>query len=137
MESKDKPESAKDQRELVVEAEKDPEQLKISFKCSVCKIVSASCEYFGKRPPFARKYQVGEESYIMKDPFCPPPTSREPNPEHFLIVGVNCTLCGVPVCKSDECSFHYSRTFCSKCAIENIKQFPLEIQSRIRKQLAK
>lgn len=119
-----------------VPPEEKPEP-KIQFFCSICKLISTSCDYFGRKPPFARKLQITEDSYIMKDPFCPPPSSGRPNPEYFLVIGVNCAFCETPVCKSPECSFHYGKTFCSKCALENIKQFPLEIQTKVRKQLNK
>lgn len=110
---------------------------KIEFTCSNCRLISASCDYYGSRPPFAKRFQTTEDSYIMKDPFCPPPSSGRPNPEYFLIVGVNCAVCELPVCKSAECSFHYGKTFCRECALENVKQFPLEIQTKARKQLSK
>ena len=116
--------------------EKEPEP-RIEFSCSVCQLIKVTCHYYGTRPPFARKLQLTEDSYVMKDPFCPPPTSGQPNPEYFLVVGVKCTICESPVCKSPECSFYYGKTFCSQCTLQNIKEFPLEIQTKIRKQLSK
>lgn len=116
---------------------KEPDEPKIEFQCSICKLINASCDYYGTKPPFNRKLQITEASYIMKDPFCPPPSAGRPNPEYFLIIGVNCAFCETPVCKSPECSFYYGKTFCCKCTLENIKQFPLEIQTKARKQLNK
>lgn len=115
------------------EPEKKPEP-KIDFKCSVCKFISEKCDYFGSRPPFARKLQITEASFVMKDPFSPPPSAGRPNAEYFLVIGAKCTMCEAAVCKSSDCSVFYSRTFCRGCALENIKQFPIEMQSKVRKQ---
>lgn len=132
-----KPENDDSKEENPAPSDKPAPAPKIDFTCSVCNLISESCDYFGSRPPFARNLRLTEDSYIMKDPFVPPPTHGKPNPEYFLVLGVNCAFCEVKVCKSTECSFHYSKTFCSKCALENVKQFPLEIQTKIRKQLNK
>lgn len=128
--------SAKDRDSKEEAREKSPEpDPTFPFDCSICKLITVASDYFGTRPPFARTLHITEPSYVMKDPFCPPPSSGKPNPEHFLVIGVNCAFCDAQVCKSLDCSFHYSKTFCCKCALENVKQFPLEIQTKIRKQL--
>lgn len=129
----EKPQEAQDEKK----PEDDLPPPKIDFKCGLCGMDNIKCDYYGTRPPFARKLQITENSFIMKDPFAPPPVSgsQKSNAEYFLIVGVNCAMCEEQVCKGSECSFHYGKTFCGRCAIENIKQFPLEIQSKIRKQI--
>lgn len=134
---KDEDESTETKKTTKEEVEKDkPPEPTVPFSCHLCKMTE-TCDYYGKRPPFARKYQITEDSFIMKDPFSPPPSSSRPNPEYFLVIGTNCTMCGEEVCKGNECSVHYSRTFCRPCALSNIKQFPLEVQTKFLKQLKK
>jgi hypothetical protein len=117
--------------------EPEPEPDRIAFSCESCNLTE-KCDYFGRQPPFARKIQFTENCFVMKDPFSPPPSSQsnKSSSEYFLVLGANCEICAKTFCKGAECSLYYSKTFCLTCAKANIQQFPLEIQSKIRKQLA-
>jgi Cysteine-rich domain len=116
---------------------KDPEPERIAFLCTSCGL-SEQCDYFGRQPPFARKIQFTEDCFVMKDPFSPPPSSQsnKTSSEYYLVLGANCIVCANTFCKGGECSIYYSKTFCLTCAKKKILDFPLEIQSKIRKQLA-
>lgn len=107
---------------------------KIPFKCTVCHFI-ASCDYNGKKPPFSKNVNFTEECYVMQDPFSPPPSniSSKSNSEYFIVVGSNCVKCKSIVCSANTCSIFYGRTYCGNCAYECVTQFPLEIQSKIRK----
>lgn len=111
---------------------------KIEFKCSSC-----SChefvDYFGKTPPFTKNIEFNEEAYVLKDPFSPAPSklSQRSYTEYFIVIGVRCRLCEKIVCKSNTCSLFYGSSFCLSCAQGNIKDFPVEIQSRIKKEIVK
>lgn len=115
--------------------DKDEKPELIEFKCGLCGMTE-KCHYKGKRPPFAKKVQLQEDSYVMKDPFSPQPDSRMASIEYMIVLGADCLMCEQKVCKGSECSFFYSKTFCRTCLHENIKQFPIEIQPKIRKQLS-
>lgn len=119
-----------------VESEPIP---KINFSCDFCPL-NEWCEFKGTNPPFARQIRFAEECYVMKDPFSPAPGphSNKTNSEYVLVLGADCALCHRSVCKAAECSIFYGKTFCLTCACssEYIKSFPLEIQTKIKKQLA-
>lgn len=119
-------------------AETEPEP-KINFRCDFCSL-NEWCEFKGTHPPFARQIRFAEECYVMKDPFSPAPGphSNKTNSEYVLVLGADCVLCHRNVCKAAECSIFYGKTFCLSCAgsSEYIKSFPLEIQTKIKKQLA-
>lgn len=105
---------------------------KIDFVCSAC-LMNEKCDYKGRNPHFARKINLTEECFVMKDPFSPP-VGTNPG-ENFLIIGADCSCCGKIVCRGFECSFFYYQTFCLDCVRIKIKKFPIEIQSKIKKQL--
>lgn len=110
---------------------------KINFQCALCSM-NEMCEYKGTHPPFARQIMLSEICYVMRDPFSPQPGphSTKSTSEYYLTLGADCALCGRSVCKGAECSLFYSKTFCLQCAMDQLKQFPLEIQTKIRKQIA-
>jgi hypothetical protein len=113
----------------------DDEPEKIQFRCSGCSMVEL-VNYFGKKPPFTRNIELLEDSFVMKDPFTAPPNKHNQKrsfTEYFIVIGCNCTICQSPVCK--DCSVFYSKTFCYECAQSKIHQFPLEVQSKIRKEI--
>lgn len=120
-----------------VEPLKEDDEPKIEFKCEICSF-SNRCHYKGNRPPFANKIQLNEESYVMRDPFSPPPNaqSSKSNSEYFIVIGAHCSVCDRTVCKAAECSMFYVKSFCLSCAKNGIGQFPLEVQSKIKKQLS-
>lgn len=110
------------------------------FTCTSCNLTE-NCEEKlekGKSPSFVKNILVTEDVYVMKDPFNPPPTGYECKKslsEYFLILGADCCTCGKPVCKDPKCSFFYAATYCLSCCAQRIADFPLEIQSKIRKQI--
>lgn len=114
-----------------------PEIPKIHFKCELCRF-NELCEYKGTSPPFAKKIELREECYVMQDPFSPPPgkLSDKSNSEYFIVLGADCVECHRMVCAAETCSIFYAQTFCLQCAYQRVKQFPLEIQSKIRKLVA-
>lgn len=107
---------------------------KIQFTCANCAFNEA-CDYKGLKPPFAKKINFLEECYVMQDPFSPPPgkLSDKSNSEYFIVLGADCSSCQKVVCAASTCSIFYAKTFCLQCAYRLVKDFPLEIQSKIRK----
>lgn len=97
--------------------------------------MTESVDYFGKVPPFTKNIEFLEDSYVMRDPFSPPPSKHGSRSftEYFIVLGTHCVLCRNVVCR--DCSLFYKSTFCFPCAESRIKEFPLEIQSKIRKEL--
>lgn len=124
---KEKEETVKKEKE---EVEVEPE--KINFKCSGCGM-SELVDYFGKTPKFVRNIEFSEDSYVMKDPFRQPPTKNGTNSftEYFILLGSHCTLCQDVVCQ--DCRLFFKSTFCYPCAESEVRSFPLEVQSKIRK----
>lgn len=107
---------------------------KIQFTCENCGFNEA-CEYKGLNPTFAKKIQFTEECYVMQDPFSPPPgkLSDKSNSEYFIVLGADCSSCHKVVCVAATCSIFYMKTYCLQCAYRLVKDFPLEVQSKIRK----
>lgn len=107
---------------------------KIQFICENCAFNEA-CDYKGLQPPFAKKINFLEECYVMQDPFSPPPgkLSDKSNSEYFIVLGADCSSCQKVVCAASTCSIFYAKTVCLQCAYRLVKDFPLEIQSKIRK----
>lgn len=107
---------------------------KIPFKCEECTF-QIVCNYKGLKPPFAKNIQFQEDCYVMQDPFSPPPgnLSAKSNSEYFIVIGVDCSACGRTVCSSPNCSIFYRKSYCAHCAYQSVNQFPVEIQSKIRK----
>lgn len=112
----------------------EDEPVKIQFCCSCCQM-SELVHYFGKFPPFTKNLELKEDSYVMKDPFSQPPTklTQRSFTEYFIVLGTHCKLCDIVICR--DCCIFYKCSFCYQCAGENIKDFPLEVQSKIRKEL--
>ncbi|XP_050094309.1 cysteine-rich DPF motif domain-containing protein 1 [Anopheles aquasalis] len=110
----------------------------IPFHCELCE-ASESADYHGRRPPFVGKLiELAEDSYVMRDPFAPPPQAVPDKPpcEYFLVLGADCNLCRRTVCKAPECSFFYGATFCRPCSLARVLEFPLEVRSKIKKQFS-
>jgi Cysteine-rich domain len=126
------PPTTSSSKEVKTEQPDEPE--KINFKCSACGMIEM-VDYFGKCPPFTRNIELIEESYIMKDPFTAPPTrhGKRSFTEYFIVLGSHCIICSLIVCK--DCSLFYKSTFCYVCAEAEVSRFPLEIQSKIRKEI--
>lgn len=103
----------------------------ITFTCSSC-TMNEIVQYKGTHPPFASNIKLLEPSYVMRDPFQPRVKTK---PEAFIVIGVDCCICEKPVCKDTTCSFFYAKSFCIKCAAENIHQLPKEVQAKYRKQV--
>ena len=116
--------------------EKTPEPERIKFECSFCH-QKELVDYFGKKPPFTRNIEFQEDCYVMVDPFSPAPSrlTSKSYTEYFVVMGAHCKLCEAVVCKDPSCSIYYLHSFCLQCAEENIKKFPLEIQSKIKKEV--
>lgn len=124
--------STSTKEERAKEPPEEPER--ISFQCSRC-AMSELVDYFGRNPPFIRNLELIEDSYVMKDPFTAPPTRHGTRSftEYFIVIGSNCISCRSTVCK--DCSLFYKSTFCYSCAQSQIHKFPLEVQSKIRKEV--
>uniref|UniRef100_A0A336LM46 Cysteine-rich DPF motif domain-containing protein 1 n=1 Tax=Culicoides sonorensis TaxID=179676 RepID=A0A336LM46_CULSO len=116
--------------------EKEEPEL-IKFKCDSCSLQEMA-HYKGKNPYFVKNICFTEDCYVMKDPFSPPPApdTKKSFTEYFLVLGAHCSKCDKSVCRGNECSFFYGQTYCLNCAQSQIKNFPLEIQTKIRKQIA-
>lgn len=114
--------------------EKPEEPERINFKCYSCGM-QETVDYFGKAPPFVRNIEFEEDSFVMKDPFTGPPSKHGTRSftEYFLVLGSNCSLCKEIVCK--DCSLFYKSSFCYPCAQIEVLKFPLEIRSKIRKEI--
>lgn len=114
----------------------DDDTPKPQFKCQCCHL-QEEYDYFGKRPPFANQIKFNENCYVMKDPFSPAPEQEKATScEYFIALGADCAQCQRPICRGAECSFYYLKSYCLACAGGNLKRFPLEVQSKIRKQIA-
>lgn len=112
-----------------------PPPTTIEFVCRLCNM-RQTCDYFGNHPPFAPTNKFAEECYIKKDPFAPNPGgTSNPSAEYLLVLGANCNRCEQPICRSPQCSIYYRYTICLKCAEGSIKEYPIEIQSKIRKKI--
>lgn len=111
---------------------------KLPFKCDECNF-NLYYNYKGIKPSFSKNIQFNEECYIAQDPFSPPPTnlSNKSNSEYFIVIGCDCCNCGKVVCSSTDCSIFYRKFYCRQCAFQLLYQFPVEIQSKIRKYFVK
>lgn len=106
----------------------------IPFACHLCNM-HQTCDYFGDHPPFAATNQFSEDCYIKKDPFAPNPGSSKASAEYLLVLGANCHRCGHQTCRSPNCSIYYRHTVCLQCAERAIKEYPTEIQTKIKKNI--
>lgn len=106
------------------------------FKCENCEF-QEEYDHFGIQPPFANKIKFNEKCYVMKDPFSPAPEhAKTTNSEYFIALGANCAQCDRMICRGQDCSFYYLKTYCLRCAGGIVNKFPLEVQSKIRKNIA-
>lgn len=122
-------------KEKTREQQKTEDEIpKIDFLCSRCQM-NEKVDYFGKSPPFTKNIEFLEECYIMKDPFTAQPSRNGTRSftEYFIVLGSHCKMCSLIVCR--DCSIYYNFTFCLICAHSEISRFPLEIQSKIRKEM--
>jgi Cysteine-rich domain len=122
-------ESTKKQKDAIEDEDK-----KIQFLCKECKM-SELVDYFGsKKPSFVKNVTFDEDTYVMKDPFSAPPSrhGKRSFTEYFIAIGSICALCHESFCK--DCSLFFNSTFCYRCSYENVSKFPLEIQSKIRRE---
>ncbi len=130
--------SASIQKDEKSKVDDEDEQPKPQFKCQNCDL-QEEYDYFGKRPPFANKITFNENCYVMKDPFSPAPEQeKSTNSEYFIALGADCAKCNGPICRGPECSFYYLKSYCLSCASAGgtLNMFPLEVQSKIRRQIA-
>ncbi|XP_054083687.1 cysteine-rich DPF motif domain-containing protein 1 [Zeugodacus cucurbitae] len=116
------------------ETQNDERIPKIKFQCTVCNMLEM-VHYYGKSPPFVYGLKLLEDSFVLRDPFQPPPMRWKPKAEYFVIMGAKCTVCENVVCKGAECSFYYTSSYCLACAKKHINRFPIEAQAKLRKQL--
>ncbi|KAL7730251.1 hypothetical protein ACLKA6_016517 [Drosophila palustris] len=125
------------QSEPQAQAEDDDDEriARIEFHCSSCDM-HEMVHYYGTEPPFALGVKFREDSYVMRDPFQAPPPRWQSKPEFYVALGVNCSLCSKVVCKDSTCSFYYTKTYCLPCGSAELKSWPVEAQTRLRKQLA-
>lgn len=93
------------------------------FQCYLCGMAERYHGH-GFSVPFARAIVFNEDAYVMRDPFTPYAANA------FLCLGAPCSLCSQLVCLS--CSLFYSKRFCSPCGQQHVKQFPVEVQKKIR-----
>ncbi|XP_054725445.1 cysteine-rich DPF motif domain-containing protein 1 [Anastrepha obliqua] len=115
------------------EFQNDDRTPKIEFQCTACDMLEM-VHYYGKIPPFVYGLKLLEDSFVMRDPFQPPPLRWKPKAEYFVILGAKCSMCENVVCRSTECSFYYTHTYCLSCAEINRSKFPQEAQAKLRKQ---
>ncbi|KAH8267325.1 hypothetical protein KR018_006891 [Drosophila ironensis] len=107
----------------------------IEFRCSTCDM-REMVHYFGRKPPFALAICYAEDNYVMRDPFQPPPPRHQKRAEYYISLGAKCAACSKIVCRDSACSYFYTATFCTDCAKAKLKEWPVEAQTRFRKQLA-
>ncbi|KAJ6637976.1 Cysteine-rich DPF motif domain-containing protein 1, partial [Pseudolycoriella hygida] len=128
--------SASSQNHAKAKKDEEDEIPKPKFKCENCGL-HEEYDYFGKQPPFANKIKFNENCYIMKDPFTAAPEhAKTTNSEYFIALGTICTRCDRQICRGADCSFYYLKTYCLQCAVNNVSLYPLEVQSKIKKQIA-
>ncbi|KAM9846039.1 cysteine-rich DPF motif domain-containing protein 1 [Aulostomus maculatus] len=96
-----------------------------TFNCQLCGFTSPFT-YYGQKPPNTRAIVLLEECFVTKDPF-------SPDKEKFLVLGSSCSVCGVCVCVSSDCSLFYTRRFCVQCVNKHLDQFPHQIQAELAK----
>ncbi|ALC47257.1 CG11755, partial [Drosophila busckii] len=106
----------------------------IEFKCSGCDMQEL-VHYFGQKPPFAIGVKFREDTYVMRDPFQAPPQRWKLKPEFYVAIGAHCAMCNKVVCKDTSCSIYYTKTYCLQCGFAKSKSWPVEAQTKLRKQL--
>ncbi|XP_017143047.1 cysteine-rich DPF motif domain-containing protein 1 [Drosophila miranda] len=128
------PEEDQQPQDKLEPLEEDERIAKIDFRCSACDMHEL-VHYFGRQPPFALGIKYLEDTYVMRDPFQPPPPRWQSKPEYYIAMGSKCSSCSKVVCKDAACSFYYTRTVCLPCGKAELKDWPVEAQARLRKQL--
>ncbi|XP_001358984.2 cysteine-rich DPF motif domain-containing protein 1 [Drosophila pseudoobscura] len=128
------PEEDRQPQDKLEPLEEDERIAKIDFHCSACDMHEL-VHYFGRQPPFALGIKYLEDTYVMRDPFQPPPPRWQSKPEYYIAMGSKCSSCSKVVCKDAACSFYYTRTVCLPCGKAELKEWPVEAQARLRKQL--
>ncbi|XP_061400207.1 cysteine-rich DPF motif domain-containing protein 1 [Musca vetustissima] len=108
---------------------------RILFHCKLCGL-HEKVHYYGEQPSFVYGLEFCEPTYIMRDPFQPPIPKWKSKPEYFIAIGAECIRCSNMICKDTSCSFFYKRTYCMECAKALATTFPMDIQVKIKKQLA-
>ncbi|KAH8381580.1 hypothetical protein KR093_008678, partial [Drosophila rubida] len=126
---------AQSQEPQDTQQEDDERIAQIEFRCSCCDM-HEFVHYYGREPPFALGILFREDTFVMRDPFQAPPPRRQFKPEFYIAMGVKCSRCSKVVCRDTTCSFYYTKTFCLPCGSETLKSWPVEAQTRLRKQLA-
>ena len=116
-------------------SQEDERIAKIKFHCCSCDM-EQMVHYFGLEPGFVFGIKFTEATYVMRDPFQPPPPRWKAKPEYFVALGAHCKECNQVVCKDNECSFFYINTYCLRCVKKIAKTFPLDIQQKLKKQLS-
>lgn len=116
-------------------SQKDERVVKIKFYCSSCEM-EEMVDYFGLDPEFVFGIKFTERTYVMRDPFQPPPPRWKSRPEYFIALGAHCKECNQVVCKDIECSFFYVNTYCLRCVKKVVNIFPLDIKQKLKKQLS-
>ncbi|XP_030295651.1 cysteine-rich DPF motif domain-containing protein 1 [Sparus aurata] len=96
-----------------------------TFSCQLCEL-SSPFTYHGQKPPNTRAIVLLEECFVTRDPF-------SPDREKFLVLGSNCSLCGMRVCAGSDCSIFYTKRFCMRCVNKHLDQFPHQIQAELAK----
>lgn len=124
-----------DKEEKPIEDQEDERIAKIKFHCSGCDM-EEMVHYFGLEPTFVYGLKFNEPTYIMRDPFQAPPPRWKSKAEYFVALGAHCNLCDQVVCKDNECSFFYIKSYCLDCVKKVAPTFPLDIQQKLRKQLS-
>ncbi|XP_065372466.1 cysteine-rich DPF motif domain-containing protein 1 [Calliphora vicina] len=125
----------KDKDEKPEVAQDDERIAKIKFYCSCCDMEEMA-HYFGLEPSFVFGIKFNEPTYIMRDPFQAPPPRWKAKAEYFVALGAHCKICENVVCKDSECSFFYINSYCLNCVKKVASTFPLDIQQKLRKQMA-
>ncbi|XP_034663650.1 cysteine-rich DPF motif domain-containing protein 1 [Drosophila subobscura] len=129
------PEEDEKPKEELDPKERDERIAKIDFRCSACDMHEL-VHYFGREPPFALGIKYLENTFVMRDPFQPPPPRWQMKPEYYIAIGSHCSSCSKVVCKDAACSYYYTKTVCLPCGKAELKDWPVEAQARFRKQLA-
>ena len=92
------------------------------FECSICDF-SSNYDVLGRTiKECSDSIVFMEDSFLLRDPFsggC-----------RVVCLGSFCRICGEQVCASQTCSLFYVHRFCGKCALENVKAFPDQLQRR-------
>ncbi|XP_058979157.1 cysteine-rich DPF motif domain-containing protein 1-like [Musca domestica] len=108
---------------------------RVTFHCKLCGL-HERVHYFGRDPPFVYGLEFCEATYIMRDPFQPPIPKWKSKPEYFIAIGAHCIRCNEMVCKDTTCSFYFKNTYCLTCTKILANTFPMDIQVKLKKQLA-